>query len=343
MPSELRQDYGHADVRGCRGDHRGDTRNPWDVAFVSERLLLLLQQGLLQHPCDRRRKLWLHAAVRRCALLGRLPAHPSRGPVGSRACVRGSVPRRSATCVLHDGCARRQRYQLRSVARCNTGQHAATPPSRVERRVGAAASTSLSGCNAKAIYTAWGATFQSAWPTLNYACTVGSVTCAMCITNGNIGAAVMAWATSPSTAAATYGDIADWDTSAVSSMSSLFDDKPTFNADISKWDTASVGNMANMFSNATAFNQNLANWNVLRVTQAGFANMWSGAPPPPVKKRVARGMLLACSCVRHLGCPCVGTRVRCIELGPPAHAARALHGWRALSAGQLRGNCRALR
>jgi hypothetical protein len=36
--------------------------------------------------------------------------------------------------------------------------------------------------------------------------------------------------------------------------------------------------------------------------------------------------------VRHLGCcPCVGTHVRrCIELGPPAHAARALHGWRVL-------------
>jgi hypothetical protein len=38
---------------------------------------------------------------------GLLPAHPSRGPVGSPA-WRSSMPRRSATCVLPGGCARRQ-------------------------------------------------------------------------------------------------------------------------------------------------------------------------------------------------------------------------------------------
>ena len=83
---------------------------------------------------------------------------------------------------------------------CNPVQHVATPysglllalPSVVEWRVGAAASSSLSACNSGAIYAAWGATFQAAWPTLNYACTVGSVTCAMCITNANIGTAVTA-------------------------------------------------------------------------------------------------------------------------------------------------------
>ncbi len=101
----------------------------------------------------------------------------------------------------------------------------------------------LSGCNGLAIYTAWGATFQGAWPTLNYACTVGSVACALCITNGNIGAAVTAWVTSPSVSAATYGNIVDWNTAAVTSMASVLASKPTFNADISKWNTASVSNM----------------------------------------------------------------------------------------------------
>jgi surface protein len=111
----------------------------------------------------------------------------------------------------------------------------------------------------------------------------------MCITTGNIGAAVTAWATSPSTASTTYGDIVDWNTAAVSNMASLFSSKQTFNADISKWNVASVANMAGMFRDATAFNQNLASWNVLRVTEAGFANMWSGAPPT---WRVACGLLV---------------------------------------------------
>ncbi len=67
------------------------------------------------------------------------------------------------------------------------------------------------------------------------------------ITNANIATAVTAWATSPTTAATTYGDIADWDVSAVSNMYRLFYSKPTFNADISKWNVASVSNMQAMF------------------------------------------------------------------------------------------------
>ncbi len=112
--------------------------------------------------------------------------------------------------------------------------------------------TGLSSCNKGAIYTAWGATFQAAWPTLNYACTVGSVACAMCITNGNVGAAVTAWVTDATAAAMTYGDIAEWSTSAVTSLASVFASKPTFNADIGKWNVASVANMASAFSGAAA-------------------------------------------------------------------------------------------
>jgi surface protein len=126
--------------------------------------------------------------------------------------------------------------------------------------------TALSSCNKGAIYAAWGATFQAAWPTLNYACTVGSVACAMCITNGNIGAAVTAWVTNPTTAATTYGDIVEWNTAAVSCMASLFSSKPTFNGDIGKWNFASVSNMAGMFKDATAFNQDISSWNVASVS-----------------------------------------------------------------------------
>ena len=85
------------------------------------------------------------------------------------------------------------------------------------------------------------------------------------ITNGNIGAAVTAWATSPTTAATTYGNIVDWNTAAVSCMASLFSSQATFNSDISKWNVASVASMLQMFYGATAFNQNIGRWNVARV------------------------------------------------------------------------------
>jgi hypothetical protein len=67
------------------------------------------------------------------------------------------------------------------------------------------------------------------------------------ITNTNIGTAVTAWLTNPTTATTTYGPIADWNTAAVTSMASLFypssTARPTFNGDISKWNVASVSNM----------------------------------------------------------------------------------------------------
>jgi hypothetical protein len=55
VPGELCQDYGHADVRGCRGERLGDVRNSLavsfrnslGVSFLSERLLLLLPLLLL--------------------------------------------------------------------------------------------------------------------------------------------------------------------------------------------------------------------------------------------------------------------------------------------------------
>ncbi len=66
------------------------------------------------------------------------------------------------------------------------------------------------------------------------------------ITNANIGTAVTEWVTSPTTAAVTYGNIVDWNIVAVTSMTSLFASKPTFNNNIGKWNTASVSTMSDV-------------------------------------------------------------------------------------------------
>jgi surface protein len=99
----------------------------------------------------------------------------------------------------------------------------------------------LSSCNKGAVYRHWGATLRAAYPGFSSMC--GASCSLTCLIDANIGTAATAWLTSPSTAATTYGPIADWDTSAVTSMSMLFGNRPTFNSDISKWNVASVSNM----------------------------------------------------------------------------------------------------
>jgi hypothetical protein len=105
--------------------------------------------------------------------------------------------------------------------------------------------TALSSCNKGAIYRLWGATLRTAYPGFSSMC--GASCSLTCLTDANIGTAATAWVTSPSTAATTYGPIADWDTSAVTSIANLFypssTARPTFNGDISKWNVASVSNM----------------------------------------------------------------------------------------------------
>ena len=96
--------------------------------------------------------------------------------------------------------------------------------------------SALSSCNKGAIYRLWGATLRAAYP-------AWSGESSACLVDTNIGTAATAWATDATTAAATFGNIADWDVSAVSNMRSLFYYKATFNADISKWNVASVSNM----------------------------------------------------------------------------------------------------
>ena len=77
--------------------------------------------------------------------------------------------------------------------------------------------------------------------------------------------AVNAWIANEADATSTYGDINTWNTSNITDMSSLFNNKSTFNSDISNWDVSNVTNMNAMFYGATIFNQDISSWNVSSV------------------------------------------------------------------------------
>ena len=64
-------------------------------------------------------------------------------------------------------------------------------------------------------------------------------------------------------------EMADWDVSMVTDMSSLFQSKGQFNADISRWDVSSVTTMHGMFHTADAFNQDIGTWDTSSVTTMG--------------------------------------------------------------------------
>jgi surface protein len=68
--------------------------------------------------------------------------------------------------------------------------------------------------------------------------------------------------------------IGKWNTSSVSNMSSLFQNKTTFNENISDWDTSSTTDMSNMFNGATNFSQNISHWK-LHATCV-FTDMFTG-------------------------------------------------------------------
>lgn len=87
--------------------------------------------------------------------------------------------------------------------------------------------------------------------------------------------AVNLWVSDRTSAIATYGEINTWCTGNVTSMSSLFRDKNSFNDDISNWDVSNVTNMGLMFNNVTSFNQNIGSWNVSSVTSMN--GMFNGA------------------------------------------------------------------
>jgi hypothetical protein len=116
------------------------------------------------------------------------------------------------------------------------------------------------------------------------------------ITNGNIGAAVTAWVTNPTTAAATYGNIADWNTAAVTSMESLFYNKPTFNGDISKWNVASVSTM-HAFTRETAFSASIGAWNTASVSNMAAVRAAFG---PAARHLQSGSPMRACTTSAHV-------------------------------------------
>jgi len=65
-------------------------------------------------------------------------------------------------------------------------------------------------------------------------------------------------------------NLAKWDVSKVTTFQGMFSKASAFNGDISKWDTSSATNFNDMFMQASAFNQNISNWNTSRVT-----NFWA--------------------------------------------------------------------
>ena len=87
--------------------------------------------------------------------------------------------------------------------------------------------------------------------------------------------AVKLWCEEPDVADHEYGHISNWDTSAVTDMSSLFSQCSEFNDDISRWNVGNVTNMYGMFCDVYAFNQPIEEWNVGKVTNMGY--MFSGA------------------------------------------------------------------
>ena len=75
------------------------------------------------------------------------------------------------------------------------------------------------------------------------------------LTNESIREAVQLWCKDHEAAAARFGHISDWDTSACTDMHSLFIGQGSFNDDISAWDTSQVTTMCQMFDAASSFDQ----------------------------------------------------------------------------------------
>jgi len=87
---------------------------------------------------------------------------------------------------------------------------------------------------------------------------------------GGIRTAAWLWCRDPAAAKAQYGPIASWDTSEITDMSELFNNRPGFNGDISRWDVSSVRHMRWMFEGATSFNVDLSQWDVSNCKDMSF-------------------------------------------------------------------------
>ena len=64
--------------------------------------------------------------------------------------------------------------------------------------------------------------------------------------------------------------ISKWNTSEVTDMSGVFQDRKEFNGNLSAWDTSKVTSMSNMFSYAHKFDGNLSAWDTSKVTSMSY-------------------------------------------------------------------------
>ena len=63
-----------------------------------------------------------------------------------------------------------------------------------------------------------------------------------------------------------WNGIGTWNTSKVTNISYMFENRNTFNQDISNWDVSKVEQLEYIFSGCTSFNQPLGTWNTSKVT-----------------------------------------------------------------------------
>ncbi len=80
------------------------------------------------------------------------------------------------------------------------------------------------------------------------------------------------------------GDITKWNTSNVEDMDSMFRKASVFNQDIGDWDVGKVTNMSNMFVSATSFNQDIGDWNMSAVTATSYMFFRASAFNKDIKK-----------------------------------------------------------
>ena len=78
--------------------------------------------------------------------------------------------------------------------------------------------------------------------------------------------AVNLWCENKEEALNKYSHISLWDTSLITDMSYLFENKEHFNDNINNWNVSNVTDMESMFSQALSFNQPLDSWDFSSVT-----------------------------------------------------------------------------
>ena len=85
------------------------------------------------------------------------------------------------------------------------------------------------------------------------------------LTDMNLYQAVDLWFKDKDKAERIYGNIEDWNTSAVTNMSNLFKGRQKFNENLHFWDTSNVTNMSHMFMNAKPCSCDIECWEVSKV------------------------------------------------------------------------------